>query len=108
MGIGTQAQCVPATNCGADATHVSKPPRSNRQNLARLEIVVTHSEQKPEANSNRQFLRPSRPLPWIQLQHEGLQLQLGGIFGTEYTESGLAGLAVAIPPLWGLTIPAWL
>jgi hypothetical protein len=57
------------------ATHVTKPPRSNRQNLARLEIAVTQTKQSPEPISNRQFLRPSTPLPWIQLQHEALQLQ---------------------------------
>ena len=91
MGIRTQRSCLWATGndvnaaarCDAhasNATHVSKPPRSNRQKLARLEIVVTHTEQRPEANSNRQFLRALWPLPWIQLQHEGLQLQLRGIF----------------------------
>jgi hypothetical protein len=91
MGIRTQTSRVWATgntanvpaHCDAhtsNATHVTKPPRSNRQNLARLEIVVTHTEQRPESNSNRQFLRPSEPLPWIQLQHEGLQLIQRGIF----------------------------
>src|ERR1700734_2706880 len=61
-----------------NAIHVTKPPRSNRQNLARLEIVVTPSQQSPDPFSNRQFLRPPSPLPWTQLIHEALQLQLPG------------------------------
>ena len=60
------------------ATHVTKPPRSNRQNLARLEIAATPTKQSPEPISNRQFLRHFTPLPWIQLQHEALQLQQPG------------------------------
>ena len=60
------------------ATHVTKPPRSNRQNLARLEIAVTQTNQSPDPISNRQFLGPSAPLPWTQLQHEALQLQHPG------------------------------
>jgi hypothetical protein len=89
MGLGTRTTRAQTTANGANAstpraahapnaTRVSKPPRSNRQNLARLEIVVTPSQQKPNPKSNRQFLRPSRPLPWIQLIHEALQLQLTG------------------------------
>jgi hypothetical protein len=60
------------------ATHVTKPPRSNRQILARLEIAVTPTKQSPNPISNRQFLRPLASLPWIQLQHEALQLQHTG------------------------------
>ncbi len=60
------------------ATHVTKPPRSNRQNLARLEIAVTPTKQSPEPISNRQFLRLPAPLPWIQLQLEPLQLKQPG------------------------------
>jgi hypothetical protein len=56
------------------ATHVTKPPISNRQNLARLEIAATPTKQSPNPISNRQFFDPSTPLPWIQLQHEALQL----------------------------------
>jgi hypothetical protein len=66
------------TTANTHATHVTKPPRSNRQNLARLEIAATHSQQSPEPISNRQFFIPSPPLPWIQLQHEALQLQHTG------------------------------
>jgi hypothetical protein len=76
----TTSRPAPCDAHNSNATHVTKPPRSNRQNLARLEIAVTHTEQRPEPNSNRQFLRPSEPLPWIQLQHEGLQLIQRGIF----------------------------
>lgn len=62
------------------ATHGKKLPFSNRQNFARLEIVVTHSEQSAEPISNRQFLRPFPLLPWIQLKIQSLQLQLPGHF----------------------------
>jgi hypothetical protein len=63
------------TTTNTHATHVTKPPRSNRQNLARLEIAATDSQQSPEPISNRQFLWLSPPLPWTQLQHEDRQLQ---------------------------------
>lgn len=77
MTTGTHKTLLPQTT---HATHVTKPPRSNRQNLARLEIAVTPTKQSPNAISNRQFLRPSRPLPWIQLIHEAFQLQHTGHF----------------------------
>jgi hypothetical protein len=70
MTIGTQNTRPQTTH----ATHVTKPPRSNRQNLARLEIVTSQTKHSPKPISNRQFLGPSTPLPWIQLQHEAFQL----------------------------------
>jgi hypothetical protein len=81
MVIGRQKARGQAARHGADATHVTKPPHSNRQNLARLEIVATPTQQSSNPISNRQFLGPLRLLPWIQLQHEARQLQLCGILG---------------------------
>jgi hypothetical protein len=78
MSIGTQTTSARADTKTTNATHVTKPPISNRQKLARLEIVATPTEQSPDPKSNRQFLRLSRPLPWIQWQHQALQLQLPG------------------------------
>jgi hypothetical protein len=78
MSIGTQTTSARADTKTTNPTHVTKPPISNRQKLARLEIVVTHTEQTPDPISNRQFLRPARPLPWIQLQLKALQLKLPG------------------------------
>ncbi len=78
MSTGIQPPRAQAPANDANATHGKILPISNRQKLARLEIVVTHTEQTPDPISNRQFLRPARPLPWIQLQLKTLQLQLPG------------------------------
>jgi hypothetical protein len=80
MQSGARTSTTNAARSRPGGTHVSKPPRSNRQNLARLEIVATHTKQSPDAISNRQFFRLSPPLPWIQLQHEAFQLQQPGHF----------------------------
>jgi hypothetical protein len=91
--IGTHKTRLQTTH----ATHVSKPPRSNRQNLARLEIVVTPSEQSPAPISNRQFLRPLALLPWIQLQHEAFQLQLPGHFHRTNSASASEQFPITAP-----------
>jgi hypothetical protein len=80
MQTGTRKTATHAAGFNPGGTHVTKLPRSNRQNLARLEIVATLTKQSPNPNSNRQFLGPSTPLPWPQLQHEASQLQLTGHF----------------------------
>jgi hypothetical protein len=80
MQTGTRTTATHPTGFNPRGTHVSKPPRSNRQNLARLEIVVTLTKQSPNPKSNRQFFRPFAPLPWTQLQHEASQLKLTGHF----------------------------
>jgi hypothetical protein len=99
MSIGTQTTSERAETKTTNATHVTKPPISNRQNLARLEIVATPTERSPDPKSNRQFLWLSTLLTWIQLQHEALQLQLPGqLFRTKSVPSSKEFPIVAPAP----------
>jgi hypothetical protein len=49
----------------SNATHGKKLPISNRQKLARLESVVTHTEQSPKINTNRHFWDPRVASPAV-------------------------------------------